>query len=87
MRHGKLTQYGSIPTTIDIDNKSGMIVRCTMDLTEFMGKSGQAMDELMPTALGLLGSPERQKQLSRNAEAMALRNAAQVICDEIYKLV
>ena len=45
------------------------------------------MDELMPTALGLLGSPERQKQLSRNAEAMALRNAAQVICDEIYKLV
>ena len=50
-------------------------------------KDSEAMDELMPTALGLLGSPERQKQLSRNAEAMALRNAAQVICDEIYKLV
>ena len=50
-------------------------------------KDSEALDELLPTALGLLKSPDRLKQLEKNAEAMALRNAAQVICDEIYKLV
>lgn len=50
-------------------------------------KDSEAVDELMPTAIGLLGNPQRMETLSRNAEKMALRNAAQVICDEIYKLV
>ena len=30
---------------------------------------------------------EAAKQLEKNAGKMALRNAAQVICDEVYKLV
>ncbi|MBP5567110.1 MAG: UDP-N-acetylglucosamine--N-acetylmuramyl-(pentapeptide) pyrophosphoryl-undecaprenol N-acetylglucosamine transferase, partial [Bacteroidales bacterium] len=50
-------------------------------------KDSEALDDLLPTALGLVHSPERMEQLSKNAEAMALRNAAQIICDEIYKLV
>jgi hypothetical protein len=50
-------------------------------------KDSEALDELLPTAMGLLKSPDKLKQLEKNAEAMALRNAAQVICDEIYKLV
>jgi len=50
-------------------------------------KDSEAVDELLPTAVGLLSSPERMATLSRNAEKMALRNAAQVICDEIYQLV
>ncbi len=50
-------------------------------------KDSEALDDLLPTALGLLNSPDKLKQLEKNAEAMALRNAAQVICDEIYKLV
>lgn len=50
-------------------------------------KDADAIDELMPTAIGLLKSPEKISTLEKNAEAMALRNAAQVICDEIYKLV
>ncbi len=50
-------------------------------------KDADAIDELMPTAIGLLKSPEKISALEKNAEAMALRNAAQVICDEIYKLV
>ena len=50
-------------------------------------KDNEALDELMPTALGLLHSPAKVKELEKNAEARALRNAAQVICDEIYKLV
>ena len=39
-----LSQCGSIPATIAIDNKSGMITRYTMDLTE-------VMQHLMPTLL------------------------------------
>ena len=50
-------------------------------------KDAEAVDELLPTAIDLTNTPERIATLERNAEAMALRNAAQVICDEIYKLV
>ena len=50
-------------------------------------KDAEAVDELLPTAIDLANTPERIATLERNAEAMALRNAAQVICDEIYKLV
>ena len=46
-----LTQYGSIPTTISLDNKSGMVVRYTMDMTEFMSKMMPAMmDAVMKEA-------------------------------------
>jgi UDP-N-acetylglucosamine--N-acetylmuramyl-(pentapeptide) pyrophosphoryl-undecaprenol N-acetylglucosamine transferase len=50
-------------------------------------KDAEAVDELLPTAIDLANTPQRITTLERNAEAMALRNAAQVICDEIYKLV
>ena len=50
-------------------------------------KDADAIDELMPTAIGLLHSPERIATLEKNAESMALREAAQIICDEVYKLV
>jgi len=50
-------------------------------------KDEEARDELLPTAIGLLKNTERRSILEKNAEAMALRNAAQVICDEVYKLV
>ena len=46
-----LSQYGGIPTTISLDNKSGMVVRYTMDMTEFMGKMMPAMmDAVMKDA-------------------------------------
>ena len=50
-------------------------------------KDADAVDDLLPTAIGLARNPERRATLERNAQSMALRNAAQVICDEIYKLV
>ena len=50
-------------------------------------KDSDAIDELLPTAIGLLKSPRKIAALAKNAEAMALRDAAQMICDEIYKLV
>ena len=50
-------------------------------------KDADAVDDILPTAIGLARNPERRAILERNAQSMALRNAAQVICDEIYKLV
>lgn len=50
-------------------------------------KDDEAVEELMPTAIGLLRNDERRRILEKHAESLALRNAAQVICDEVYKLV
>ena len=50
-------------------------------------RDDEALDELLSTAIGLSKNDERRSVLQKNAEAMALRNAAQVICDEVYKLV
>lgn len=50
-------------------------------------KDAEAVEKLLPTALGLLADPERTAALGANAEKMALRDAAQVICDEVYQLV
>ena len=50
-------------------------------------KDSDAVDELLEAAVGLLHNPERRAALEKNAESMALRNAAQVICDEVYKLL
>lgn len=50
-------------------------------------KDAEAAEKLLPEALGLLADPERTAALGANAEKMALRDAAQVICDEVYKLV
>lgn len=50
-------------------------------------KDAEAAEKLLPEALGLLADPKRTALLGANAEKMALREAAQVICDEVYKLV
>ena len=50
-------------------------------------KDSEAIDDLLPTAIGLLHSPDKRAQLEKNALSMALCNASQVIADEIYKLV
>lgn len=50
-------------------------------------KDADAPEKLMDTALTLLAQPERIRTLEKNALSMALVNAAQVICDEVYKLI
>ena len=50
-------------------------------------KDADAPHDLLPTAIGLLHSPERIATLEKNAEEMALRHAAQVICDEVYQVI
>ena len=50
-------------------------------------KDADAPEKLLGTAMELLNDPEHIARLETNAERMALRDAAQVICDEAYKLV
>ena len=50
-------------------------------------KDAEAPEKLMETAVELLSDPERIIRLEENAGKMALTEAAQVICDEAYKLV
>ena len=50
-------------------------------------KDADAVDTLLPTAIGLLHDDARRETLGRNALGMALREAAQVICDEVYRII
>ena len=50
-------------------------------------RDAQACEQLLPTALSLLGDPERISQLEKNVAPLARLDAAQTIVDEVYKLV
>ena len=50
-------------------------------------KDVDAPEALLSTAIGLMHDPEKIAKLEKNAEAMALRDAAQTICDEIYRII
>ena len=50
-------------------------------------KDAEAVEKLLPTALGLLADPERIAVMERNILRLALTDAAQIICDEAYKLI
>ena len=83
---GKATVFVPSPNVAEDHQTHNAMALVRKDAASLV-KDGEALDELMPTALGLLRNPERIAILEKNAEKMALRNAAQVICDEIYKLV
>ena len=46
-----------------------------------------AVEKLIPTAMELLRNPEKIAYMERNIGKLALRDAAQVICDEAYKIL
>ena len=50
-------------------------------------KDAEAPEKLMATAVELLKDPQRIATLEGNAGKMALVEAAQIICDEAYKLI
>lgn len=50
-------------------------------------KDAEAAEKLLPAALDLLGSPEKIAAMEKNILQLALVNAAQIICDEAYKLI
>ena len=83
---GKPTVFVPSPNVAE-DHQTHNAMALVRREAALMVKDSEAIDELLPTAVGLLSSPHKMASLSKNAEAMALRNAAQVICDEIYSLV
>jgi len=83
---GKATIFVPSPNVAE-DHQTHNAMALVRKDAAMLVKDSDAIDELLPTAIGLLNSPERIAKLEKNAEGMALRNAAKVICDEIYKLV
>ena len=83
---GKATVFVPSPNVAE-DHQTHNAMALVRKEAAMLVKDADAADELLPTAIDLANSPERIATLERNAEAMALRNAAQVICDEVYKLV
>ena len=83
---GKPTVFVPSPNVAE-DHQTHNAMALVRREAALMVKDSEAIDELLPTAVGLLSSPHKMESLSKNAEAMALRDAAQVICDEIYSLV
>ncbi len=50
-------------------------------------KDRDAVEKLIPTAMELLRNPEKIAYMERNIGKLALCDAAQVICDEAYKIL
>ena len=83
---GKATVFVPSPNVAE-DHQTHNAMALVRRDAAMLVRDADAVDELLPTALGLLRNPERRAILERNAQGMALRNAAQIICDEVYKLV
>ena len=73
----ELSQLGSIPVSIWIDNKTGMVVRCDMDLTQpLQGLIAAMLKELLE--LPGVGSVEMQMEISRVTASVVLSQFDQV---------
>ena len=83
---GKATVFVPSPNVAE-DHQTHNAMALVRKEAAMLVKDNEAIDELLPTAIALLHSPDRREKLQKNARAMALTDAAQVICDEIYKLV
>ena len=83
---GKATVFVPSPNVAE-DHQTHNAMALVRKEAAMLVKDNEAIDELLPTAIALLNSPERREKLRNNARAMALTDAAQVICDEIYKLI
>lgn len=83
---GKATIFVPSPNVAE-DHQTHNAMALVRKGAALLVKDSEAIDELLPTALALLQSPDRIQQLEKNALAMALTNASQIICDEIYKVI
>jgi UDP-N-acetylglucosamine--N-acetylmuramyl-(pentapeptide) pyrophosphoryl-undecaprenol N-acetylglucosamine transferase len=83
---GKATVFVPSPNVAE-DHQTHNAMALVRKDAAMIVKDAEAPEKLMTTALDLVHDPEKIASLEKNALAMALRDAAQVICDEIYKLV
>ena len=83
---GKATVFVPSPNVAE-DHQTHNAMALVRKDAALIVKDAEAAEKLLPAALALLADPERIGALGRNALAMALPDAAQVIADEAYKLI
>ena len=83
---GKATVFVPSPNVAE-DHQTHNAMALVRREAALLVKDSEAVDELLSTAIGLLHNDKKRAMLEKNAQGMALRNAAQIICDEVYKLV
>ena len=83
---GKATVFVPSPTVAE-DHQTHNAMALVRKDAAMIVRDADAPEQLMSTALELVHDTERIATLEKNALAMALTNAAMVICNEVYKLV
>ncbi len=83
---GKATVFVPSPNVAE-DHQTHNAMALVRKDAAMIVRDADAPQQLMTTSLELVHSPEKIATLEKNALSMALRDAAQIICDEIYKLV
>jgi UDP-N-acetylglucosamine--N-acetylmuramyl-(pentapeptide) pyrophosphoryl-undecaprenol N-acetylglucosamine transferase len=83
---GKATVFVPSPNVAE-DHQTHNAMALVRKDAALIVKDAEAPEKLLSTALDLVHDPSRIASLEKNALSMALRDAAQVICDEIYKLI
>ena len=83
---GKATVFVPSPNVAE-DHQTHNAMALVRRDAALLVRDADALDSLLETAIGLLHNPKRRATLEKNALAMALTDAAQTICDEVYKLI
>ncbi|MBO4585429.1 MAG: undecaprenyldiphospho-muramoylpentapeptide beta-N-acetylglucosaminyltransferase [Bacteroidales bacterium] len=83
---GKATVFVPSPNVAE-DHQTHNAMALVRKDAALLVRDADAPEKLLPTALSLVHDPSRIATLEKNALAMALTDAAMVICKEVYKLV
>ena len=83
---GKATVFVPSPNVAE-DHQTHNAMALVRKEAALIVKDAEAKEKLLPTALELAGASDRIATLEKNALAMALPDAAQVIAGEVYKLI
>ena len=83
---GKATVFVPSPNVAE-DHQTHNAMALVRKDAALLVRDADAPEKLLPTALSLVHDSSRIATLEKNALAMALTNAAMVICKEVYKLV
>ena len=83
---GKATVFVPSPNVAE-DHQTHNAMALVRKDAAMIVRDADAPEQLMTTALELVHDTERIAVLEKNALAMALTDAAKVICDEVYKLI
>ena len=83
---GKATVFVPSPNVAE-DHQTHNAMALVRKDAALLVRDAEAPEKLLPTALSLVHDSSRIATLEKNALAMALTDAAMVICKEVYKLV